>query len=602
MPVVDLRVDRNLVCNNFKGYKLSFDPVPILREDLLGLPSTVNLLRNDFSHLHFELFARQNLLCADPWIPHNTYFMNSDHQVMQCIYDPQIGRSLGLRVAYNIENYDHGDGYEVQPGDYNYSMCFISERFCVICDGITTLHLLDTGDRSRPVAEEWKLVTRAPVDRESGKRGYIMYNARLDVVQERKQISVAAGRISRREEGAAQAAQVGMHYTEIVWGHWIFNIFSNEWEYTIRERLETAGTLQYCAFEPRAESLIIGSNRKVETRRQREAAEAAAVAAAAAPPTAPPEEAQNGHEVTVSQDAEDAGREETYSWVQTNNDVIIHFPLPESATREDITVRLTSTTLEVIYLEQVLLAGALYRPVHTESMVWLVEGSALHLTLAKHTQHLRWPHVLQREDADADANAVDERAGPSNAAALPIPNLEDPIEECDLGTLDDENQIVRFNLPKNEITHTIFLGSHPLLFVTDLRPGFPPAFATREGVDASLWLQVYQPSRPDEWDVRHVGQIHALGYVQASKLNRKFTACCAEFKYSVICETRRNVLIYHSRHESAEGLRKRNGRPVVIGKQSVINIEFEHGEIMGVAAASNVITILTEYALMHLQL
>ncbi|KAH8362100.1 hypothetical protein KR200_008514 [Drosophila serrata] len=598
MPVIELRVDRNLLCNNFKGYKISFDPVPILREDLHSTPATMHLVRDQYSRLHNELFARQNLLYADPWIRHNTYFINSGHQVMQCMYDPEIGRSLGLRVVYTIENYDHGDGHEQQPGDYNYSMCFISERFCVICDGITTYHLLDTGDRSRPTAEKWKLVTRAPVDRESGVRGYIMYNARLDVVQERKQISVVAGRIFRREAGAACVSQEGMQYMEIIWGHWIFNIFSNEWEYSIRERLETTGTLQYCAFEPRGESLIIATNRKVETRAQREAADAAALAAAPAPvPTAPPEEAQNGHDVTIREDAEDASGKVTHTFDQTNNEVIVRFPLPENATRDDITIRLTSTTLDVMYLEQVLLAGELYLPVHTEPMVWLVEESALHLTLAKQTQHLRWPQVLKQDDAEDD-----ESAAPLNASALPIPNLVDPIEDCDLGNMDDGNHIVRFNLPTNKITHTIFLAEQPLLFVTDVRPGFPPAFATREGVDASVWLQVYQPTRPDEWDVRHVGQLPALGYVQASKLNRKFTACCDEFKYCVICESRRNVLIYHSRHESAEGLRKRNGGPVVIGKQKVVNIEFEHGEIMGVAAASNVIIILTEYALMHLQL
>ncbi|KAH8287587.1 hypothetical protein KR054_010437 [Drosophila jambulina] len=599
MPVVELRVDRNLVCPNFNGYKLSFDPVAVLREDLHVTPSRLDPSWNDYSRLHGEVFARHNLLCADPWMRHNTYFINSRHQVMQCVYDAHIGHSLGLRVVYTMENRDHGDGHAQMTGDYNYSLCFISERFCVICDGISTYHLLDTGDRSRPSAEPWKLVIRTPVDKEGGLRGYIMYDARLDVVQERKQISLVAGHVSRRD---ANGARPWVTYMDLVWGHWVFNVFTNEWEYTIRERLETTGSLQYCAFEPRAESLVLGSNGKIETRKQREAADAAAAAAAAAGPIIPsPEGAQNGHDA-----ADDDGK--TYTWDQTDSEVIIRFPLPENATRDDITIRNTSTSVEVIYLEQVLLRDELFLPVRTESALWNVEGRALHLTLTKQMELQRWPHLLKQDDAEAPddmAGASSEnllRAGPSSTAGLPIPNLEDPIEECDLGNLDDDNRIVRFNLPKNEITHTIFLGSHPVLFVSNLRPGFPAAFATRQGVDASVWLQVYQPSRPDEWGVRHVGQMHAFAYVQASKENRTFTACCPEFEYTVICESRRNVLIYYNRYDSAEGLRKRNGPQIAIGKQKLINIDVEHGDILGVTTANRVVTILTEGALLHLQL
>lgn len=160
---------------------------------------------------------------------------------------------------------------------------------------------------------------------------------------------------------------------------------------------------------------------------------------------------------------------------------------------------------------------------------------------------------------------------------------------------------MRFNLPAGKVTHTIYLGSTPVLFVTDLRPGFPAAFATRQGVDASVWLQMYQPSRPDEWSVRHEGQMHAFGYVQASKAQRKFTACCPDFEYTVICESRRHVILYRPRHGSAEGLRKRNGPPVAVGKQNLITLDEDVGDILGVSTASNVVTILTETAVLHLQ-
>lgn len=440
--MVELRVDRNLVCPNFDGYKLSFDPIPVMRDELEVQPSRLEPNFNQYSLLHIELFARHNLLRADPWMRHNNYFVDARHQVLQCIYDPQIGRSRGLRVVYTMENRDHGDGHAQLAGDYNYSMCFISERFCVICDGITTFHLLDTGDRSRPSTEQWQLVTRTPVDSEGGKRGYIMYDARLDMIQERKQISLVAGHVSRRAVGcvnpaANQAPQTShVSFLDLAWARWTLDPFNNEWTYNICQRLETTGSLQYCAFEPRAESLILASNRKIETPEQREAAEIAAAAAAAdPPPTPPPEDPQNGHAAGAddAEDDEDAG-EQNYTWTQSNTEVTLRFPLPETATRNDITVRYTSTFVEVYYSEQMLMSGDLYLPVNAEAAIpWLLEESALTLTLVKHEQNVMWPKVLKLSDA-----AVGNGEGMSDGAALPIPNLEDPIEECDLGAFEDD--------------------------------------------------------------------------------------------------------------------------------------------------------------------
>lgn len=151
------------------------------------------------------------------------------------------------------------------------------------------------------------------------------------------------------------------------------------------------------------------------------------------------------------------------------------------------------------------------------------------------------------------------------------------------------------------ITHTIFLGPPPLVLTTTLRPGFPAAFATRQGVDASIWLQMYQPSRPDEWSVRHEGQLHAFGYVQASKVVRKFTVCSPDLDYVAICDPVRYVLVYFPANNSADGLRRRNGPPVTLGKQKLITLGNEIDEILGITTANNLITVLSKKELIHLQ-
>ncbi|XP_017016020.2 nudC domain-containing protein 1 [Drosophila takahashii] len=569
MPVVELSVDRSLVCPSFDGYKLSFDPVPVLRQDLDSDPLVQEPHANQYSLLHVELFGRHNHLVADPWRRHCSYYMTARHQLMQCDYDPQSGQALGQRVVFSLEYRDQGDGHQHLAGDYNYTIAFVSERFCVICDGMTSYHLVDTGDRSRSGAQNWERIARTPVDQSSDQRGFALFDARLDVVQERKQISLVAGHVARREAvSSRQDHQTHVYYMALTWARWSqSSAAGGEWSYAVCQRLETTGSVHYCAFEPRAESLILASNREVQTPEQRQAAEEAA---ANAPPAVPADEQL----------------QQPYHFSQTADKVLIRLEVPSGASKDEFNVRCTPSSLAVDYADQEIFSGELYANVNEDFINWSLE-ELLEVSLSKAEQK-EWPRLLAQNEGEA-------------AAPLPIPNLEDPIEECDLGLPDEDFKMVRFNLSTGSITHTIFLGSTPLLFSATLRPGFPAAFATRQGVDASIWLQMHQPSRPDEWSVRHEGQLHAFGYVQASKEQRKFTGCCPELEYVAICESIRHVLVYRPRHDSAGGLRKRNGPPVTVGKQNLITLDYTVGEILGMSTASNVLTILTRHALLHLQ-
>ncbi|XP_017089126.2 nudC domain-containing protein 1 [Drosophila bipectinata] len=585
MQVVELRMDRSLLCPNFDGYKLSFDPVPVLRQNFDSNPFRLEPHVNQYSMLHLELFAKHNLLWCDPWMRYASYFMNEKHQLVQCVYDPQSGRTRGQRVVFTLDRMDHGDGYAHVPGDYNYSGIFVSERYLVICDGINTFHLIDTGDRSRTGNDMWQRISRTPVDNGLDHRGQVLYDARLDMVQERKQISLVAAHVGHRHTDATQTRRNTVHYNDLTWGRWTLSPRSDEWSYTVCQKLETIGSVLYCAFEPRAESLIIASTRDVQTPAQREAAEAAAV------PPEPVIPFQNGADPAAV----------NFSWAQADDELSIRFPLDGEVRRPDFQIRCTASTVHVEHLGRVLIAGTLFGRVDNELTTWSFGPNKL--TLIKQ-EPLRWPRLFIEEgtgpdESDMDADA--EEADPLPDPQLPIPNLEDPVEECDVPFEDEEIKMVRFNLPAGCITHTIFMGSTPLLFNTTLRAGFPPAFSTRQGVDAALWLQMYQPTRPDEWNVRHEGQLHAFGYVQASKAERKYTVCCPNMEFVAICESYRHVLVYRARHDNAEGLRRRNGPPVVVGKQSLVTLDETVGDIIGVSTAPNLITILTEYALLHLQ-
>lgn len=156
------------------------------------------------------------------------------------------------------------------------------------------------------------------------------------------------------------------------------------------------------------------------------------------------------------------------------------------------------------------------------------------------------------------------------------------------------------------MTHIIMLGSTPPLFNTVIRAGFPAAVVTRMDVDASVWMQGYkvcpESDPPNDWSLRHEGNLHALGYIQASKQQKKFIDCAPDFSYSIICESHRHIFLYRSKYQTTNNLRKRNGPQITIGKQQLITLEEDVGEVLGMVTANHVITLLTEKCILHLQI
>ncbi|TDG41139.1 hypothetical protein AWZ03_012437 [Drosophila navojoa] len=544
--VVDLKVDRNLLCHNFDGYKLSFDPVPIVRQDIEDKPLKYEMHESEYSRLHTELFARHNLLFSDPWSRSNTYFVNTNHEVVYCSYDEIRGKAREPLVVYKMQFEDNVDGH-YKPGDYNYTLRFISEKYCVLCDGKLNYFLLETGDRRRHT--DWRLVTQARVTDNTEFRGFVLYDARLDIMQERKRISLVSGHLTRSKS-------MDRYVVLLTWSYWALeNQKAAVWKYFQREELQITGGVYYCAFEPRSESIIVCSNGQLKT--------------TAATRTDALEEIDK---FSFSE----------YFWTQTENDIVVRLFEPAFISLEDYEFSSSPTTVKLKLYGQTLLSGSLYARVRDDLTSIRLEDDRAMLKMVKEKPGI-WPQLILSEDEDADEDD---------------PFEEGVEEEPESSEAEPE---LRFNITDSEITHKISLGYSPPLFTTTLRAGYPAAFATREGVDAALWLQSYQPVNPSDWKVRHEGNLHAFGYVQASKQQRKFTDCCPDLEFAVIAEAQRHVYIYKPHNESAGGLRNRYGPQVMIGKQHLVTLDEDMGEILGMATATNLITLLTAKAVLFLQ-
>lgn len=115
------------------------------------------------------------------------------------------------------------------------------------------------------------------------------------------------------------------------------------------------------------------------------------------------------------------------------------------------------------------------------------------------------------------------------------------LEECD----SSEEDLVMFVLSEQGlIQHTVGVGGHQLVFVAPgPEQGQPNIFSLRHDVDATVWLpHAVLTTSHVRWS--HISTFNALGYVQASKRERKFTICTPDLKYAVISDCTQHLFVY----------------------------------------------------------
>lgn len=169
---------------------------------------------------------------------------------------------------------------------------------------------------------------------------------------------------------------------------------------------------------------------------------------------------------------------------------------------------------------------------------------------------------------------------------------------------------VRIDAVSHKISHKANLGSNnPILFLLPLRAGHPPAFALRNDVDVCIWLpNIHMPMLANNdssnvtLNVQHEGTLNAVGYIQASKQQKKYTQCSPDMSYTMICEPHRHIFIYKGAYESAAGLKNRNSSAKIsIGQQKLITMD-ESDEVVGIACENEVTILLTQQHILCMQI
>ncbi|KAG7233120.1 hypothetical protein INR49_007473 [Caranx melampygus] len=295
-----------------------------------------------------------------------------------------------------------------------------------------------------------------------------------------------------------------------------------------------------------------------------------------------------------------------YFWQQTTEDVTVSVRLPEGVTKDDVGFRLTADTISVsVRGFPPLLEGQMFAAVDPEASAWIIkDNKSLEVSLQKRSEGAVWSelvlgdrrgeHVMSEEQAALIHQRLNhltsddlQSAGPDGDK--PACNSQE-LEDCD-GFPDDGSSLAHFDGETLRPTQVVNLSSHQYLFTVQVNPSEMPCLCLRHDVDALVWQP--RPQEPgDMWE--HVATFNALGYVQASKRDKKFATCAPNFSYASLCECFRRAFIYRqpSPVETVLFNRKQGRQVGQVAKQQVASLDSDK-PILGFRATNERLYVLT---------
>jgi len=171
------------------------------------------------------------------------------------------------------------------------------------------------------------------------------------------------------------------------------------------------------------------------------------------------------------------------------------------------------------------------------------------------------------------------------------------LEECD-ALPEEDTSIWSVDGESHEILQQVNLSGHQFLFhsLSSTAEQYP-VICLRHDVDGIIWQPTDNSSlkagNANELTWHHVSTFSALGYVQASKQQRKFITCSPDFSYSVIADYSRHIYVYRQPVRIPSPIRNRTTgeRIEAIAKQHLISLQ-STDNILGLYANQNKIFVL----------
>ncbi|KAM6170726.1 nudC domain-containing protein 1 isoform 1-T1 [Erethizon dorsatum] len=563
-----LRVKRPLLDPRFEGYKLSLEPLPCYQLELDAAVAEVKLRDDQYTLEHMHAFGMYNYLHCDSWYQDSVYYIDNLGRIMNLtvMLDTALGKPREVfRLPTDLTAYDNR---------LCASMHFTSSTWVTLSDGTGRLYVIGTGERGNSASEKWEIV----FSEELGNPFIIIHSISLLKAEEHS-IATLLLRIEKEELDMKGSG----FYVSLEWVTVSKKNKENvKYEITKRDILHGKSVPHYAAIEPSGNGLMIISYKSFRF-----------------VPIS-----QEFKENTDGNMSKKNKVEPLYYWQQTEEDLTVTIRLPEDITKEDIQVEFLPDHINIVLKNLQVLEGKLYSSIDHESSTWIIkENNSLEVSLIKKNEGLPWPEVVVGDKQGelvrdpAQCAAIAERLMHLTSEELnPNPDKEKPpcnaqeLEECDV-FYEESSSLCRFDGSTLETTHVVNLGGNQYLFSVVVDPKEMPCFCLRHDVDALLW-QPHSSKQDDMWE--HIATFNALGYVQASKRDKKFFTCAPNYSYAALCECVRHVFIYRQPAPMSTVLyNRKEGRHVgQVAKQQVASLETSD-PILGFQATNERLFVLT---------
>lgn len=550
------RPNRSLLNARFDGYKLSSEAGCVdLSSTALPITSHEVPLRDDqFSFLWVQSRATFNHLFLDPFASHGVgdqengsahdtcsgaYYINRERNVLAGTINKDSSLT-GFHTVFSLSSVANDDN------SCPSSLAFPTEHLVAISDGAGCLYLAQTNNRYATERSDWF----SPVVVTETKYPFYVVTTFWDATNNELHVLLLSVHEEKRNKNESHS------YTLLEWVELRCDGDHSVGTNVVSRRQYRGDALPHlCWFSgaiPGTTQLLIATTKKFHL------VSDSAVSMV------------NGNTThgEVEEGADEVSSEEAvYSWSQTSELVSLTFPLSGGFSKEQVSCTIGLQKIDVSLCEVSLLSGDLEAAVEVDASRWFIseDRSAVELVLVKKDVGMFWSEVVLgdsrgRHDAEGEEKErVSEMADSlRNIASDADSTMEmdarnfgmQELDTCDEDTTDAVRVYCITTGAPNTTTATASqpriltnLGNHQWLFsAAPSTPSEPPRICLRHDVDGLLWRMDMSAIGEARWS--HVSTFDALGFVQASKREHKFTVCGGLFEFATITDCTRNVYIY----------------------------------------------------------
>ncbi|KAI8366627.1 uncharacterized protein BYT42DRAFT_549719 [Radiomyces spectabilis] len=296
-----------------------------------------------------------------------------------------------------------------------------------------------------------------------------------------------------------------------------------------------------------------------------------------------------------------------YEWMQDDSEISMEFAIPVGVSKNAVTCNFTRDHLSLIVQEKNFTLSypfrKLWSAIRPDESTWTIDSTAGKLTvsLAKHDEHTRWPHVFEMDDGNLEkvdpsrlqtiaerlekfTSDVDEENPPTTAfvQAMQHPAATDMDEDIDEGR--EPVLFVVYNRHGQKVDE-ISSGNNEWIcrsFDTHRHHRVLPTFCVKDDVDGTVYALNFED---EELKAKHIATFNAFAFVQASKRDSRFIHYDLLNQFVTIVESTRNAYIYY-----------RSGEKNNVERQTLVDLTQGHAtDVIGAQLIlDRLLMVLTE--------